>query len=206
MQKKLSVGVKGYPHRVALDNGIFPDEVSLETASLMLEDTKAIIESETRLGMWEKEGEEPQEISIRKGRFGPYLRAGTIIAGLRKLEPSDVTLEMAIEILETRGKVLGSRKKTKAKAKSKSKAKTKTKPATKVKTKRKVKAKVKVKRAPSAYIIFSSEIRPTVKEENPDMKFGDIAKECAIRWKSLTDEEKAVYNAKSAAIAAEMAL
>ena len=49
-------------------------------------------------------------MSIRRGRFGPYLRAGNVIAGLRKVEPADLTLEMAIDILTARGKEAGGRK------------------------------------------------------------------------------------------------
>ena len=53
--------------------------------------------------------EEP--VAVKQGRFGYYVRCGKTIAGLRKLDPSTLTLEEAIEILQTRGKLVGSKKK-----------------------------------------------------------------------------------------------
>jgi hypothetical protein len=55
----------------------------------------------------------------------------------------------------------------------------------------------KPKQAPSPFMIFSTEQRPTVVAENPDMKFGDIAREIGTRWKALTDKEKAPYVTKN---------
>ncbi|KAL1927345.1 hypothetical protein VTP01DRAFT_3974 [Rhizomucor pusillus] len=53
------------------------------------------------------------------------------------------------------------------------------------------------KRGLSAYMFFSQEQRPKVKEENPDANFGAIGKILGERWKNMTDEEKAPYNAKA---------
>lgn len=49
------------------------------------------------------------------------------------------------------------------------------------------------KKNTSTYINFSKVIRPVIKSENPDMKFGDISKEVGVRWHKLTDEEKQSY-------------
>ena len=64
-----------------------------------------------------------EEISIRRGRFGYYVRCGKLIAGLRKQQPKDVTLEDAIEMIDTRGKEIKSgRKKGEIKARCRPKA------------------------------------------------------------------------------------
>jgi hypothetical protein len=45
----------------------------------------------------------------------------------------------------------------------------------------------------SAYMFFSSENRPTVKEENPQLSFGDLGKELGRRWKEMTASDKKPY-------------
>lgn len=45
-------------------------------------------------------------------------------------------------------------------------------------------------------MLFSREHRPTVKEENPDMKFGDIAKKLGEMWRALSDKEKEEYKGR----------
>ena len=52
--------------------------------------------------------------------------------------------------------------------------------------------KVGVKRS-NGYINFGKEHRQKVKEENPDMAFGDVTKKLASMWKELSDEEKAKW-------------
>jgi len=42
-------------------------------------------------------------------------------------------------------------------------------------------------------MLFAKETRPKVKEENPDITFGEVGKELGKRWRALTDEEKAEY-------------
>ena len=46
----------------------------------------------------------------------------------------------------------------------------------------------------SAYILFSNDHRAQVKEEKPDMKFGEIARELADRWKNATPKDKEVQH------------
>ena len=58
--------------------------------------------------------------------------------------------------------------------------------------------KPKVKRAPSAYIIFSTEIRETVKNENAGITFGEIAKKISEKWKKMSEKDKEPYNKASA--------
>jgi hypothetical protein len=49
----------------------------------------------------------------------------------------------------------------------------------------------------TAFIIFSNEQRPKVKAEFPKLKFGGIAKKIGKLWKALSNEERAVYQAKA---------
>ena len=44
---------------------------------------------------------------------------------------------------------------------------------------------------------YSNAMRAKVKEENPDATFGDIAKIVASKYKSLTPEERAEYEAQA---------
>ena len=61
----------------------------------------------------------------------------------------------------------------------------------------KKKEKKTSKRKKTGFIVFSKEKRPGVKEANPNMKFTDISKQLGKMWKSLSDEEKAVFNEKA---------
>lgn len=56
------------------------------------------------------------------------------------------------------------------------------------------------KRNMSAYFLFSVHIRPTVKEENPEASFGDIARIISAKYKALdVDTERKDWDAKAAA-------
>lgn len=59
--------------------------------------------------------------------------------------------------------------------------------------------KPKVKRAPSPYIIFSSEKRPGIKISHPDASFGETGRILGKMWAELGEKEKAVYVKESAA-------
>jgi len=54
------------------------------------------------------------------------------------------------------------------------------------------------KRNMSAYFLFSVHIRPTVKEENPEAAFGDIARIISAQYKALKTDERANWDAKAA--------
>ena len=47
------------------------------------------------------------------------------------------------------------------------------------------------KQAMTAFLVFSQQERPKIKQENPEMKFGDIGKELGKRWKDVDAETKA---------------
>merc|ERR1712038_1581604 len=49
------------------------------------------------------------------------------------------------------------------------------------------------KRNMSAFFLYSNDIRPTVKAENPDAKFGDIAKIISRQYKELSEREMEKY-------------
>jgi high mobility group protein B1 len=53
------------------------------------------------------------------------------------------------------------------------------------------------KRALSAFFFFSNEKRQEVQQQHPEWKVGNIAIELGKQWKSLTDEERAVYDRKA---------
>ena len=42
-------------------------------------------------------------------------------------------------------------------------------------------------------MLFSKEHRPKVKEENPDITFGQIGKKLGEMWRALSDAEKEKY-------------
>lgn len=54
------------------------------------------------------------------------------------------------------------------------------------------------KRGLTSFFLFSSEMRPKIKEQYPDMAFGDIGKKLGELFKELSPEEKAKYDEKAA--------
>nr|XP_043637302.1 high mobility group B protein 1 [Erigeron canadensis]XP_043637303.1 high mobility group B protein 1 [Erigeron canadensis] len=57
----------------------------------------------------------------------------------------------------------------------------------------------KPKRPPSAFFVFLEEFRKTFKKENPTVKaVSAVGKAGGEKWKSLTPDEKAPYEAKAA--------
>lgn len=59
--------------------------------------------------------------------------------------------------------------------------------------KRKKKKKKGIKRAISAYMFFSKEVRPKIASESK-LSFAEIAREVSRRWSELSPEEKQPYN------------
>ncbi len=53
------------------------------------------------------------------------------------------------------------------------------------------------KKPMSAYMLFSNHIRATVKDDNPDLKFGDIARAVSEKYKKFTDKDKAHWAVKA---------
>ncbi|GLT55735.1 hypothetical protein SLA2020_288300 [Shorea laevis] len=57
----------------------------------------------------------------------------------------------------------------------------------------------KPKRPPSAFFVFLEEFRSTFKKENPNVKaVSAVGKAAGEKWKSMSEDEKAVYEAKAA--------
>ena len=50
--------------------------------------------------------------------------------------------------------------------------------------------KKKVKRSANAYAFFTKKNRASIKEENPDATFGELASLVGSAWKALSEEEK----------------
>lgn len=55
----------------------------------------------------------------------------------------------------------------------------------------------KVQRPLSAWIIYCNENRATIKDLNPTFGFKEIAKALSEGFKSLSDEDKALYDLKA---------
>uniref|UniRef100_A0A7S1UZB0 HMG box domain-containing protein n=1 Tax=Grammatophora oceanica TaxID=210454 RepID=A0A7S1UZB0_9STRA len=53
------------------------------------------------------------------------------------------------------------------------------------------------KRNMSAYFLYSVHIRPTVKEENPEATFGEIAKIISAKFKQLDEDERKEWDEKA---------
>ena len=65
-------------------------------------------------------------------------------------------------------------------------------------TSKKGKAKGKAKKDPNApkrgkssFMFYSTEMRAKIKEENPDLSFGDLGRKIGEMFKALSPEEKA---------------
>jgi len=54
-------------------------------------------------------------------------------------------------------------------------------------------------RKPSAYLRFSAVERRRIKEAEPEVSFGDLARRCSVAWRALTAEERAAYGAPAEA-------
>ncbi|KAJ3672331.1 hypothetical protein LUZ60_007052 [Juncus effusus] len=93
------------------------------------------------------------------------------------------------------------------KAKKDSKLSVKRKAAEKPKAPKKTKAGKdpnKPKRPPSAFFVFMEEFRKTFKEKNPNNKsVSVVGKAGGEKWKSLSEAEKAPYQAKAAKLKSE---
>ena len=68
-----------------------------------------------------------------------------------------------------------------------------------VRKQRKKKDKNAPKRALSAFMFFSNDIRDTVKREMPELEFLQISSEIGKRWKAITDEDRRPYDELAAA-------
>mmetsp|Transcript_29971 Transcript_29971/g.55378 ORF Transcript_29971/g.55378 Transcript_29971/m.55378 type:complete len:208 (+) Transcript_29971:212-835(+) len=68
------------------------------------------------------------------------------------------------------------------------------KPKPKRKKKKKNKDPNRPKRNMSAFFLYSNANRKRVKEENPEAKFGDIAKLLSVEFKAVTTSERAKYD------------
>uniref|UniRef100_A0A915E562 HMG box domain-containing protein n=1 Tax=Ditylenchus dipsaci TaxID=166011 RepID=A0A915E562_9BILA len=54
------------------------------------------------------------------------------------------------------------------------------------------------KRALSAFFFFSNEKRPEVQQSHPEWKVGQIAQELGRYWKTLTEQDREIYDKKAA--------
>ena len=54
------------------------------------------------------------------------------------------------------------------------------------------------KKRPSGYILFYKEQYPLVKQNNPELKLGDIAKIVGAEWQALDQEDRDAFKKKAA--------
>merc|ERR1712136_361636 len=66
------------------------------------------------------------------------------------------------------------------------------------KQKKKKKDPNALKRPTSAYFFYAGDVRPGIREENPDMKITEVAKLIGAQWQELDDDEKKPYEEKAA--------
>lgn len=52
------------------------------------------------------------------------------------------------------------------------------------------------KRATSAFMLYSSAMRPIIKKDKPDTKFGEMGKLIGEKWREISSEEKEKYEAQ----------
>lgn len=101
----LSVGVEGFPLRVPVPEGLLVKDVTVEMALQLLPPAAEITSAGGSLGLWRD-----NPVVVVHGKFGPYVRSGMVVGGIKgdlANSTSSITLAQAVEILETRGKVLG---------------------------------------------------------------------------------------------------
>ena len=53
------------------------------------------------------------------------------------------------------------------------------------------------KRPRSAYILFCTDIREKIKEENPEVHNNELMKYMAAKWSNISDKKKAKYTKKA---------
>jgi len=99
--------------------------------------------------------------------------------------------------------------KSRARRLSESKAQSKKSPKSKTKKRRRSskdsKGSPKKKRAPSAYLIFSSDLRAEVRAENPGWSMVEVTQELAARWNALDADDKKEWEERARAAKAELA-
>jgi len=55
------------------------------------------------------------------------------------------------------------------------------------------------KKQQSGFGVFSAETRPKLKEDEPALSFGGVARRLGEMWKAMSEEEKAPYHQKAKA-------
>ena len=71
-------------------------------------------------------------------------------------------------------------------------------PKAKRKTKKKKKDPNAPKRPTSAYFFYAGDVRPGIREENPDMKITEVMSLIGEKWRELEEEDKKPYEEQAA--------
>jgi len=65
-------------------------------------------------------------------------------------------------------------------------------------TKKKKKDPNAPKRPTSAYFFYAGDVRPGIREENPNMKITEVMSQIGAQWRELSDEDKKPYEEQAA--------
>lgn len=148
----LSLGVDGNPLRVPVPSEFDLRDINLELSLQLLPEDAVFFDSFRNLGEWNGE-----TVTIRNGRFGYYVKCGSELRGLKKLDHRRLTLDEAISLLQ-QPKPLSRRKKAPSIAKNKQGS------GKSVKTSmKKVEVKEKAKKSPTKQKSLKSKAKPKPK-------------------------------------------
>ena len=151
--------------------------INLERASELV--TEFIINGKRKLqtGVLAEVGEKDgSPVTVKTGRFGPYINWNRVNANLPqefRSDPTLLTLDQAWELLESKRQKMG----TKTGRKSTNKSDLPPAP----------------KRPKSAYLFFCDEMRPEVTKESPS-SLGIVSKKLAKMWANASDKQRDKYN------------
>lgn len=53
------------------------------------------------------------------------------------------------------------------------------------------------KRSPSAFLLYSKELRPQLQQQNPDLKNTEISKKLGEMWRGMSDEDRVQWYDKA---------
>ena len=178
--RKLCASIPTYSVRLPLPDHTYINDVTVDVALQYLPTTEEIMRSQRLLG--EDEHRDNAKVWLKKGRFGYYVRCEDTIAGIdayckqQRIDPFDIDLSMALNILHSRGKQLGSKKNK----------------TTKKSTKKEKEKGADTPKKLNAYQLY-------VKEATGN---GKSLKDAAASWKLLDEPEKAAYQEKAVALTA----
>ena len=166
----------------------------------------------------EKEAEREKKLASMKKIDGAIIKKMLDVCDLQISGTKQAQCERLVDFLEEpsdsgkksiKEKVGEKRKKSEAKKEKAEKKKAKKAKVAAKAAKGKGKGKAaaggaaKIKKPMSAFLLYSQAKREKVKQENPSASLGEISKILGEKWKGISDERRANYQAKAAELKAE---